>query len=90
MLDMTPELRAVLRETVNKPYEKPFDSRATTPERLEAIAAEPESGIFDCPLPAKALLANYESAAREMTWDYYSTRFGAQLLKTAMKPVVFP
>jgi predicted Zn finger-like uncharacterized protein len=90
MLDMTPELRAVLRETVNKPDEKPFDSRATTPERLEAIAGEPESGIFDCPLPAKALLANYENAARELTWDYYSARFGAQLLKTAMKPVVFP
>jgi hypothetical protein len=90
MLDMTSELRAVLRETVNKPDEKPFDSRASNPERLEAIASEPTSGVLACPLPAKALLTSYEKLGRQMTWDFYSARFGPQLLKTGMKPVVLP
>ena len=90
MLDMTPELCAVLRETVHKPDEKPYDSRASNPERLAAVRSEPAGGVFACGLPAKGLLTGYDKLAREMTWDFYSARFGAQLLKTGMKPVVFP
>jgi len=90
MLDMTPELCAALRETVNKPDEKPFDSRASRPERLEAMAGESESGVLHCTLPARCLLLAYDEIGRKMTWDYYSARFGAQLLKAGMKPVVLP
>jgi hypothetical protein len=88
MLDMTPELGMALRETVNRPDEKPFDSRASAPERLDSVANEPAQGVFECPLPAKALLSGYDELGRKITWDYYSGRFGAQLLKTALKPVI--
>jgi Zn-dependent protease with chaperone function len=90
MLDMTPELCAVLRETVNKPDEKPFDSKASNPERLEALGGEPTSGVVACSLAARSLSADYDKLARQMTWDFYSARYGAQLLKTGMKPVVLP
>jgi Zn-dependent protease with chaperone function len=90
MLDMTPELCAALRETVGKPEEKPFDSRPSEPERLEAIQAEPPKGVLDCKLPAPALLAEYESTAEKVTWDYYLPIYGARLLKEAMVPVNLP
>jgi hypothetical protein len=80
----------VLRETVNKPEEKAFDARATNPERLAAIESESDEGVFRCPLPARSLIADYDTIARQMTWDYYAARFGPQLLKTALKPVVMP
>jgi hypothetical protein len=78
MLDMSPELCAALRETVNKPDEKPFDSRPSTPDRLEAIASESPDGAFKCDLPARSLLADYEAIARRMTADFYAGRFGKQ------------
>ena len=84
MQDMTPELRAVLGETVNKPEERPFDSRESRPERIEALAGEPAEGVLRCALPAKSLLVNYEALAKEMTRDYYAGRFGAQHLRTAV------
>jgi Zn-dependent protease with chaperone function len=89
MLDATPEILAVLRETVNKPDDRPFDARATNADRLAAIESESD-GVFRCPIPANSLLADYDKVARQMTWDYYAARFGPQLLKTGLKPVVMP
>jgi hypothetical protein len=90
MLDMTPELCAALRETVNKPDEKPFDSRATNPERLAGVQEEPAEGVLKCDLPARALLADYPALARQITFDYYVGRFGAQHLKTGLQRVAMP
>ena len=90
MLDMTPELCGALRETVGKPEEKPFDSRPSDPERLEAIQAEPPKGVLDCRLPAQVLLADYEATAEKVTWDYYLPLYGARLLKEALTPVNLP
>jgi Zn-dependent protease with chaperone function len=87
MLDASPEILAVLRETVNKPDDKPFDARASNPERLAAIESESDDGIVRCMVPASNLLADYDTVARQMTWDYYAARFGPQLLKTGLKPV---
>ena len=76
MLDMTPELCIALRETVNKPEDRPFDSRASNPERLAAIANEAEQGTFSNPLPARVLLTGYHDLGRKMSWDFYAGRFG--------------
>ena len=84
MLDMTPELCAALRETVNKSEEKPFDSRPSDDERLAAIREEPVAGALASNLPASALLANYDEEGRKMTWDYYVATFGPKLLTTAL------
>jgi Zn-dependent protease with chaperone function len=90
MLDMTPELCAALRETVGKPVEKPFDSRPSEPERLEAIQTEPPEGVLTCKLPAPVLLTDYEGTAEKVTWDYYLPIYGARLLKEALTPVNLP
>ena len=90
MLDMTPELAAALRETVGKPEEKPFDSRPSDADRLAATQHEPVGGVCVCGLPARTLFATYEETARQITFDYYSAQFGAQLLKTGLKKVVLP
>src|SRR5205085_10967379 len=46
MQDMTAELCAALRETVNAPDEKPFETRPSTPDRFEAVQKEPADGVF--------------------------------------------
>jgi len=78
MQDMTPELCAVLRETVNKPDEKPFDSRPSNPDRLEAIAGETGEGVFRCGLAARRLIQDYDGLSRQMTADFYRGRFGGK------------
>jgi hypothetical protein len=78
MQDMTVELFHALRETVNAPDEKPFDTKPSTTDRLEAISKEPDSGVVRCGLAARNLLADYDSLSRKMTADFYSGRFGAE------------
>ena len=90
MVDVTPELAATLMESVIKPADRPFDSRPGDQERLAQVAAEPADGVLNCDLPAWTLLRDYSKLARTMTWDYYSTAFGPQLLHTALKKVVVP
>jgi hypothetical protein len=85
MQDMTPELMEVLGETVNKAPERPFDSRASRPERVAALAGEPATGLFQCSSPAKSLLAKYDALARQMSRDYYAAQFGASYLRTAVQ-----
>lgn len=87
MQDMTPELMEVLGETVNKAQERPFDSQASRPERVAALAGEPASGAFQCPLPAKLLLAKYDALARQMTRDLFAARFGASYLRAAVQAI---
>ena len=78
MQDMTPELCAVLRETVNKPDEKPFDSRPSNADRLEAIATETGEGVFHSGLAARRLIQDYDGLSRRMTADFYRARFGSK------------
>jgi len=78
MLDMTPELCAALRDTVNAPDEKPFDTKPSAADRLEAVQNEALDGVFRCTLPAKSLLADYEGLSRRITADFYKARFGAK------------
>jgi hypothetical protein len=85
MQDMTPELREVLGETVNKAEERPFDSRASRTERVTALAGEPATGVFNSAFPAKALLAKYDALAKLMSRDVYAGRFGAQYLRTSVQ-----
>jgi hypothetical protein len=78
MQDMSAELCAVLRETLNAPDEKPFDTTPSTPDRMQAVQNEPADGVFRCGLPARNLFADYEGLARQMSADFYAARFGAK------------
>jgi hypothetical protein len=78
MQDLTAELCAVLRETVHAPDEKPFETRPSTVDRLAAVQAEPDAGVFQCPLPARLILRDYEGLARQISADFYASRFGAK------------
>jgi len=90
MLDTTPELYAALRDTISDRGNQTFDSRATNEERLAAIESEPPEGLFHCKLPATVLFEDFPAVAKQMTWDYYVSRFGPQRLKTALTPVAIP
>ena len=77
MLDMTPELRAALerngqqarRKAIRQSGQQSGATRQRSPARSGVVA-----------LPAscrrKTLLSGYDKLAREMTWDFYSARFG--------------
>jgi Zn-dependent protease with chaperone function len=89
MLDMTPEVYSALRETAPGD-DGPLDSRASEADRLAIARETPGAGVLTCSLPASAMLTDYPSLARKMTFDYYVSLFGPQLLKTGMKPVLMP
>jgi Zn-dependent protease with chaperone function len=78
MLDMSPELWGALRDTVKAPDEKPFDTKPSTPDRLEAVQNEPAEGVLKCHLPARRLFSDYEGQARKITAGFYTSRFGAK------------
>ncbi|MCI0356915.1 MAG: hypothetical protein L0211_00315 [Planctomycetaceae bacterium] len=84
--EITPELATALIQSVIKAEEIPFDSRPSDEERLSVVAAEPASGAMKCPLPASALWTDFGKLARDTSFDYYSAAFGAQHLKTALRP----
>jgi hypothetical protein len=90
MLDVTPELSAALHDGIANPEQKPFDSRPNEAERLQAVSGESAEAVFSCPAPARAILADFEGMARQMTWDYYVGMFGPQRLKHALKAVELP
>ncbi len=75
MLDMSPELWGALRDTVNAPDEKPFDTKPLTPDRLEAVQNEAPDGVLRCPLPAAKLFSGYADISRKMSADFYASRF---------------
>jgi Zn-dependent protease with chaperone function len=90
MLDMTPELEAHLRESVVQQEAKPFDSRPSDEERIEATRSEPTGGVYVCGLPARALFTDFDEISRQATWDYYVSMYDAQFLKLALQRVVMP
>jgi phage FluMu protein Com len=78
MLDMSPELWGALRDTVNAPDEKPFDTKPITPDRLEAVQKEATDGVLRCPLPAAKLFSGFGELSRKMSADFYASRFGSK------------
>jgi phage FluMu protein Com len=83
MQDMSSELWSALRNTVNAPEEKPFDTKPVAPDRLEAVQNEPNDGVFRCPLAASRLFSDYEGVSRKMTADFYASRFGSKKTSAA-------
>jgi hypothetical protein len=78
MLDMSPELWGALRDTVNAPDEKPFDTKPIASDRLEAVQNEPADGVLKCSLPASRLFSDYEGLSRTVTAGFYTSRFGSK------------
>jgi hypothetical protein len=87
MADVSPELAATLITSVIKDEEIPFDSRPTTAEQAAVIATEPATGVLTCPLAARGMVTDCGNLARQLSWDFYTARFGAQFLKTALRKV---
>jgi Zn-dependent protease with chaperone function len=53
-----------------------FDSHPSDQDRIDAARAEQTSGVFDSNLPATALFANFDTAAKGVTWDHYCAVMG--------------
>jgi hypothetical protein len=85
MADVTPDLATTLLASVIKEEEIPFDSRPSVADQSAAIAVEPAAGVLACPLAAQGLVSDCGGLSRQVSWDYYTARFGAQFLKTALR-----
>lgn len=78
MIDMSPELWGALRDTVNAPDEKPFDTKPIASDRLDAVQNEPADGVLKSSLPASRLFSDYEGLSRTVTAGFYASRFGSK------------
>lgn len=57
-------------------------------DRLAAARSAAASGIYSCPLPATVLFHDFNTLAKEVTWDYYLVELGPPLERRFLQPVV--
>jgi hypothetical protein len=57
-------------------------------DRLAAATAVAAPGIYACPLPATVLFDDFDSLAKDVTWDYYLVELGPPLERRFLHPVV--
>lgn len=81
------EVRSALVGSVPPPPPEPYSCQLTEIERLALAHAERAAGVLKCELPAYLLLKDFDSLARDLTWDYYLRMFGPPLVRRDLKPV---
>lgn len=57
-------------------------------DRLAAARSAAAAGIYTCPLPATALFDDFNTLAKDVTWDYYLVELGPPLERRFLQPVV--
>ncbi|MGI8982499.1 MAG: hypothetical protein ACR2FY_24975 [Pirellulaceae bacterium] len=57
-------------------------------DRLAAAHSAAAPGIYTCPLPATVLFDDFDSLAKDVTWDYYLVELGPPLERRFLHPVV--
>ncbi len=56
-------------------------------DRLAAAHSAAAPGIYTCPLPATVLFDDFDSLAKDVTWDYYLVELGPPLERRFLHPV---
>lgn len=63
-----------------------LDTHPSDADRIAAAKAENAPGAFRSNLPASVLFANFEPAARNVTWDFYCGVFGRTIDPKTLNP----
>jgi hypothetical protein len=81
------EVCSALVGSVPPPPPEPYSCQLTEIERLALAHGEHAPGVLKNELPAYLLLKDFDSLARDLTWDYYLRTFGPPLVRRDLKPV---
>lgn len=73
------KIHKLIDESIDESKTGLFDTHPSDKERIAAAAALNSPGVFHSDLPATALFANFDAAAKGVTWDFYRGIFGPQL-----------
>jgi hypothetical protein len=63
-----------------------LDTHPSDADRIAAAKAENAPGAFRSDLPASVLFANFEPAAKNVTWDYYCAVLGRTIDPKSLNP----
>ncbi|MCA9262460.1 MAG: M48 family metallopeptidase [Planctomycetales bacterium] len=77
--ELTPEIRAKVREMGDESRTGWFDTHPADVERIASARREQAAGIFHVRRPASELFSNYESLCKNVTWDFFREYFGDRL-----------
>jgi Zn-dependent protease with chaperone function len=73
------KIHKLIDESIDESKTGLFDTHPSDKERIAAAAALNAPGVFHSDLPATVLFANFDAAAKGVTWDFYRGIFGPQL-----------
>jgi Zn-dependent protease with chaperone function len=73
------KIHKLIDESIDESKTGLFDTHPADKERIAAAAALSAPGVFHSDLPATVLFANFNAAAKGVTWDFYRGIFGPQL-----------
>ncbi len=82
------EFRAGLAVEADTTETADFALMPAEKDRLAAAIAAASPGIYSCPLPATVLFDDFDSLAKDVTWDYYLVELGPPLERRFLQPVV--
>ena len=64
-----------------------FDDHPADKDRIAAASADNATGVFRSDLPATVLFTDFESAAKNVTWDFYCAALGEEIEPHTLRPV---
>ena len=82
------EFRATLAIEADTTETADFALIPAEKDRLAAAHSAAATGIYHCTLPATALFDDFDSLAKDVTWEYYLVELGPPLERRFLQPVV--
>lgn len=82
------EFRATLAVEADTTETADFALIPAEKDRLAAAHSAAATGIYHCTLPATALFDDFDSLAKDVTWEYYLVELGPPLERRFLQPVV--
>ncbi|MFN0019417.1 MAG: hypothetical protein ACKVP0_14220 [Pirellulaceae bacterium] len=82
------EFRATLAVAADATETADFALIPAEKDRLAAAQAAAAPGIYACQIPAHILFDDFDSLAKDVTWDYYLVELGPPLERRFLQPVM--
>ena len=82
------EFRATLAIEADTTETADFALIPAEKDRLAAAHAAAAAGIYHCTLPATVLFDDFDTLAKDVTWEYYLVELGPPLERRFLQPVV--
>ncbi len=85
--DVPEDFREILAERVNEAETSDFANHPADKDRIAAAQEAALPGAYSCSLPASVLFADFDTLARDVTWEYYLVELGPPLERRFLRTV---